>query len=157
MGVRHPNPRLVKIHRNYTVEEIALLFRVHKNTVRAWIKCGLSTITDKKRPILILGTDLAAFGWARRPNNKRPCQAGEIYCVRCREPKTPAADMVDYVTVTATLGNLIAICPDCDAIINRRVSLAKLPQICGRLEITMPQALRHIGESAEPSVNSDLR
>jgi hypothetical protein len=35
--------------------------------------------------------------------------------------------------------------------------LAKLPQICGRLEITMPQALRHIGESAEPSVNSDLR
>jgi len=34
MGYRHPNPRLVKVHRNYLVEEIARLFRVHKNTVR---------------------------------------------------------------------------------------------------------------------------
>jgi hypothetical protein len=26
MGVRHPNPRLVKVHRNYSVEEVARLF-----------------------------------------------------------------------------------------------------------------------------------
>jgi hypothetical protein len=34
---RYPNYRLVKIHRNYTVEEIARLLKVHKNTVRGWI------------------------------------------------------------------------------------------------------------------------
>ncbi len=38
----------------------------------------------------------------------------------------------------------------------RRVSLAKLEQVRGKLDITLPQALPHIDESAEPSVNSDL-
>lgn len=153
---RHPNPRLVKIHHNYTVEEIARRFSVHRNTVREWIKQGLPTI-DKKRPYLILGRDLAVFLQARRKKNKRTCQPGEIYCVRCRAPKTPAGNMADYITVTETLGNLVGICPDCGALINRRVSLAQLEQIRGQLDIRMPQALRHISESTQPSVNSDLR
>jgi hypothetical protein len=63
---------------------------------------------------------------------------------------------VEYKPVTETLGNLVAICPDCVAIMNRRVSFAKLEQIRGHLRITMPQALRHIVESGQPSVNSDL-
>ena len=32
---RHPNHRLVKIYHSYTVGEIATLFDIHKNTVRA--------------------------------------------------------------------------------------------------------------------------
>src|SRR3989344_8949580 len=154
MGTRHPNPRLAKIHRNYTVEEIANLLGVHRNTVREWGKRGLPT-SDQKRPFLVLGRDLRAFLQARRAKNKRPCQPGEIYCVRCRAPKAPAGDMAEYQTMTETLGNLIAICPDCGSIMNRRVSLAKLEHIRGQMDITMPQASRHIRESAHPSVNSD--
>ena len=60
MKTKRPNPRLVKIHRNYTVEEIACLFGIHKNTVRSWIKMGLP-VTDNCRPQLILGSELAAF------------------------------------------------------------------------------------------------
>ena len=51
MQKRHPNHRLVKIHRSYTVEEIAELFGIHKNTVRDWVKGGLAT-SDDKRPML---------------------------------------------------------------------------------------------------------
>jgi hypothetical protein len=48
MGLRHPNARLVKIHRNYSVEDISRLFRLHKNTVRNWLKEGLTAIDDRR-------------------------------------------------------------------------------------------------------------
>ena len=156
MRKRHPNPRLAKIHRNYTVDEVAQLFDVHRNTVREWVKRGLPT-SDGRRPMLILGRDLVAFLTARRGKNKRTCQPGELYCMRCRAPRAPAGDMVDYVALTATLGNLVAICSACEAMMYRRVSLAKLEHVRGNLDITMPQALEHRGESTQPTVNSDLR
>ena len=156
MPKRRPNPRLVKIHRSYTVEETAKLYGVHKNTVREWIKQGLST-SDDRRPALILGRELATFLQARRTKNKQTCQPGEIYCVKCRAPKKPAADMVEYKPVTEKLGNLVALCPDCNSIMNRRVSVAKLELIRGQMDITFAQALRHIDESHQPTGNSDLK
>ena len=155
MSKRHPNPRLAKIHRNYTVEEVAVVFGVHRNTVREWVKRGLPT-NDGRRPMLILGSDLRAFLHARRMKNKRPCQPGEMYCMRCRAPRAPAGNMADYEAGTETLGNLVAICSTCDAMMYRRVSLAKLENVRGKLDVTLPQALSHICESAEPTVNSDL-
>ena len=139
MATRRPNHRLAKTHRNYTVEEIASLFGVHRNTVREWVKRGLPT-TDGKRPRLILGRDLGAFLQARRMKNKRKCQLGEMYCFKCRAPKAPAIGMVDYEPKTATTGNLIGMCPDCATIMNRRANLAKLEQFRGHMDITLPQA-----------------
>jgi len=155
MQKRRHNPNLAKTHRSYTVEETASLYGVFKGTVRAWINAGLPAINDK-RPMLILGSDLAAFHKARRTKNKQKCKSGEIYCVRCHAPKVPDGNMVEYKIVTETLGNLVAICPTCYSIMNRRVNFAKLDQVCGQMDITMPQALRHIVESNQPSVNSDL-
>ena len=155
MRKRRPNYRLVKIHRSYTVEEVAHLFGTHKNTVRAWVKAGLPTCDDK-RPSLILGRELAGFLKARHTKNKRPCQPGEIYCVRCRAAKRPAGEMADYLPITATLGNLTGICPDCEGMIFRRASLPKLAQIRGNLEITFAEAQRQVSESIQPTVNSDF-
>ena len=156
MQKRHPNHRLVKIHRSYTVEEIAELFAIHKNTVRNWVKSGLPT-SDAKRPMLILGIELAAFLQARRTKNKRPCRPGEIYCVRCRAPKPPAGDMAEYFPITDKFGNLVAICPDCDAFMNRHVSLAKIGQVRGRMDISFPEEVRQLSESTNPTLNSDLK
>lgn len=155
MGKRQPNPRLVKIHRNYTVEEAATVLDVHRNTVRHWVQQGLPT-TDQLRPMLILGSDLFAFLHRRRAKNKRPCQPGQIYCVCCRVPQAPAGDMADYQPRTETLGDLIGLCPTCETLMYRRVSLAKLGQVRGKLEVTFPKAERHIDESPQPSVNSDF-
>jgi len=102
MGKRHPNHRLVKIHRNYTVEEVARLLGKHKNTVRNWVKDGLAIIDDK-HPMLILGSDLVAFLQARRVKNKQSCRPGELYCVRCRAPKFPAGDIVTIKDITERL------------------------------------------------------
>jgi transposase len=45
---KRPNPNLAKIHRNYTLEEVANLFSVHKNTVRLWVKGGLATVNGQQ-------------------------------------------------------------------------------------------------------------
>ena len=156
MSKRHPNHRLAKIHRSYTVDEVSSVMSVHKNTVRAWVKAGLPT-NDDRRPMLILGRELFAFLQARRAKNKRACAPGEIYCVGCRTPKKPAGAMADYQPLTATLGNLVGICPSCDSMVYRRVNATKIEQVRGELEVTMPKAPPHIGESNQPSVNSDFK
>ena len=150
------NPNLAKIHRNYSVEEVADLYGVFKGTVRVWIKAGLPTL-NQKRPMLIKGSELAAYHRARRTKNKQTCKAGEMYCLKCRIPKKPDGNMVDLQTITEKIGNLVGICPTCYTIMNRRVNIAKLEQVRGEMDITMPLAQRHIVESKQPSVNSDLK
>lgn len=156
MRRRRPNHRRVKIHRSYTVEEIARLFGVHKNTVRAWVKAGLETC-DQRRPTLILGDVLAEFLKTRRAKNKQSCQPGEIYCVRCRAPRRPALDVAEYQPMTKTVGSLSGICPDCGIMIYRRVSMAKLPLVRGKLEVTFPKGGRSLIESNNPTPDSDFR
>jgi hypothetical protein len=154
MGKRHPNPRLVKLHRSYAVEQIARLFDVHKNTVRAWVKQGLQPI-DGQRPALFHGPVLVAFLQRRRESAKQPCPPGHIYCLPCRAPKAPAGNMAEFVPVTDTTGNLRGICPDCDRLIHRRVNQAKIEAIQGNLEITFADAPPRIRERITPSVNCD--
>ncbi len=143
---RAQNYRLAKIHRNYTVEEAAALYGVHKNTVRGWLRCGLSTI-DQRRPALILGLDLAEFLRMRRQNAKRPCRPSEIYCMRCREPRTPALGMVEYESIGLSRGRLIALCPCCGSLIYRSVNPARLPSALASMTVTVPAGRRHISES----------
>ena len=155
MRKRRPNYRLVKINRNYTVEETAQRLGVHKNTVRTWVKAGLPTC-DSKRPTLILGPDLRAFLQERRTKKKQSCKPGEIYCVRCRAPKLPAGGMADYQPITANLGMLSGICPGCGGMIYRRANRAKLAEIRGILDITFAEVERRVSETDSPTVNSDF-
>jgi hypothetical protein len=120
------------------------------------IKVGLPT-SDNRRPTLVLGHRLAAFLQARRAKGKQPCQPEEIYCVRCRTPRFPQGGWAEYQPVTEKFGNLTAICPNCDSIMNRRISMANLGQVRSKLDIAFPQALRQVNESNEPTVNSDLK
>ena len=155
MSTRKPNHRLAKIHRSYSVEEVARLFGTHRNTVQSWIRAGLPTI-DGSRPTVIAGLDLGNFLRARRQRNARPCGVGELYCCRCRIPQKPADNRAAYEPMSATTGNLVGICSTCSARMNRRVSFAKLGNVRGDLAIAMPVAQEHIGESHQPSVNCAL-
>lgn len=157
MGQRLPNPRLVKMHRSYTVEEVARLFGLHRNTVRQWIKRDGLPVCDDRRPLLILGTALVAFLTAKRTSNKRPCQPGELYCLRCRTPQRPALGMADYQPLTATSGNLVGLCSCCTGLMCRRVSRAKLAVSAGNLAVRVTQGQPHINESSKPCVNSDFQ
>jgi len=141
------NPNRAKIHRSYTVEEAAEVMGVSKGTVRNWLKGDLSPCDDKK-PILITGDTLRQFIRARRTKHKQKCKPWEFYCVRCRKPQFPAGGMAEYEPQTATKGRLIALCPECDVWMNKYASPAKLEQLEGKLEVSIPKALKHINDRA---------
>lgn len=155
MAYRHPNPRLVKIHRNYSVEDVSRLFTLHKNTVRNWLREGLNPIDDQ-RPTLIQGRELRRFLSERRRRVKRACGPGRIYCLPCRAPKVPAGKMADCIWTGSTTGKLQGICPDCDRMIYRRVNPQKLEAARGDLNITITGAESHMDDTTKPLVRCDF-
>jgi hypothetical protein len=155
MGYRYPQGRRVKIHRTYTVDDLSRLLKVHKNTVRNWLRKGLETI-DRQRPTLVRGDAVRRFFDDRRGRSKQTCGPGRIYCVACRAPKQPAGNMAECVVTGDTAGTLQGICPDCNRMIYRRVNPQKLTAVRGDLEITITQGQSRIGDRMKPNVNCDL-
>jgi DNA-binding XRE family transcriptional regulator len=149
------NPNLVKIHRNYTVEEAAKLLGVHKNTIRTWIKDGLS-ICDERRPTLILGFVLRTYLQTKRESRKRKCHIDEMYCMRCRAPKRPAGSIVDLIPKSASVNRLTGLCPTCGSLMNRFASDSNLERIMEKLDVGIPRSLKHLINCNSMPVNSDF-
>lgn len=149
-----PNPNRAKVNRSYTVEEVARLYRVHRNTVRNWCDRGLPVL-DGGRPALIQGRALRAFLQARRAQAKRPCPPGTIYCFRCREPRAPADGRAVFEVGKARAGTLKAICGTCGARMFRRAARASLPDILPGVAVQIVEAERHIDERPHPFMNCD--
>ena len=148
------NPRLIKLHRCHTVEDVARRLGVHKNTVRAWQRDGLAAI-DNSRPTLFLGSVLRAFLEAKRKAAKRPCQPGTIYCFKCRMPRAPAFGLVEYTPFNARSGNLSALCGACGTLMHRRASLSALGVTMPKIDVQISGGQRRISEMQEPSLNCD--
>ena len=148
------NPRRAKLHRSYDVSELADRLGMHRNSVRLWIRDGLPVV-DGTRPVLILGSDFQAWWGKRRKAAKRPCQPGQMYCFKCREPKAPALGMVDYVATNAATGNLKALCETCGTAMHRRTRLADIAARMPGMDVRRTLALSSIAAPAQPSSNCD--
>ncbi len=155
MAARRVNPRAVKLHRSYSVPELAACFGVHKNTVRHWQREGLHPL-DGGRPVLFQGAIVRAFIATRNANRKRPCSPGTLYCFRCRVPRPPALGMVDYLPINATSGNVRAICAACETVMHRRASKATLASILPGCDVKFEEALPRLKGSPPPSLKRDF-
>jgi hypothetical protein len=153
---RRFNYRRLKIHFSYTIDEAARVLGAHKHTVRSWVEAGLPVVC-RQRPILISGGALRDFMSARRARSKTSCGPGQLYCLSCRSPKTPAGLMADYTPLTVKTGNLTGLCPDCDRFIHRVVSLAKIELVRGKLEVGFPQGLERIRQTTSTRSHCDLK
>lgn len=111
MGTHHPNARLAKIHRSYSVEKVSRLFAIHENTVRNWLREGLTAIDDH-RPTVVRGAELRRFLTDRRARMRQTCGPGRIYCLPCRAPKMPVGMMAECIATADTAGALQGVCPD---------------------------------------------
>jgi hypothetical protein len=154
MAARYPNPRCVRTHQNYTVEELAKVAGVHKHTVRRWVKNGLVTVDDR-RPTIIRGADARLFLEARKTKKRHPCRPGEIYCFKCRVPRTPAGNFAELQVSSPTNGRLIGICPECSTMLHRIVNPTKLEPWNRILEIAVKPAPARIADSPDPKLNAD--
>ena len=148
------NPRLAKLHRSYSVTELAVVLSVHKHTVRNWLKIGLPSIDDAK-PTLITGKDLQQWWSTQKKLAKRPCKPGQLYCFKCREPKAPALGMVEFAQLNNTSGNLKALCETCGTMMHQRTRLTDIAAKMPGLDIQITQAPSSIGEWTPPSPNCD--
>jgi len=139
MATRRVNPRVVKLHRTYDVAELASRLGVHKNTVRYWQAEGLKPL-DGPRPVLFHGSTIRAFLLSRSASRKSPCPSGTLYCFKCRAPRSPALGMVDYLPITATGGNVRAICATCETVMHRRALQSSLPTVLTGCDVQIVQA-----------------
>lgn len=156
MLARRINPRLIKLHRPYSVEDAARTLGVHKNSVRGWINDGLPTV-DRSRPMLILGHELRTYLENKRKSAKRPCPPGTLYCFKCRQPRAPAMEMVEATYQNATTGNLSALCEGCGTMMHRRARLDAIGKIMPNLDVQIREAQPRIQERTAPSLNCDNR
>ena len=153
---RRSNYRLVKIHRNYSIEEAARLSGVASLTVRRWIKDELLPAVLGRKPILILGTELADFLGARSHHGGAKLQLEQCYCFKCRSPRSPALGFAEFIPRTPTTGNIRAFCEICDTVMNKAVSMSSLPALSRLVEVTIGQAEQHLMDSARASLNDHI-
>lgn len=133
MGHKYPPPTRFKINRNYTVQELARMADVHENTIRNWIDVGLTPIDDH-RPIYITGSEMRRFLTMMRQSVKSPCMLEEMYCLSCRQPRPPMGGMADLLETEAG-ARLTGICPVCEKVMHKRVSVKSIPLLAAKLDI----------------------
>lgn len=156
MSARCVNPRRVKLHRSYSVDELARCLDVHTNTVRNWKANGLNSI-DKSHPVLFQGATVRAFLEHRRSSRKRPCPPGMLYCFRCRSPRAPALGLVDFIAMRPGGGNLRALCEYCGTIMHRRVRGSEISQVMPKCDVQFVESQPRLSGQATPSLNCDIK
>ena len=145
MARKRLNPRLAKMHRCYAIDEIATLYSLHPNTIRHWLKAGLTAIDDA-HPILVKGDELRRFIEEKRAATKQPCPPGTLFCFRCRAPRAVALGMADFLEQQNAPGILQALCTVCGTLMYRR---ARRDAIAALLPSVIVQVAGHqerIGE-----------
>jgi hypothetical protein len=155
MPAKRPGPNRIKRHRSYTIAELARAQGVHKNTVRAWMRAGLTPIDG--RPLLFTGEAVRDFLSTTTAGRKRPCPPGMLYCFRCRDRRRPALGMVEFEPRPGGgAGNLKALCGDCGTMMNRRANHKAISRIMPGCDVTIRQADPSLMGHARPRLNCDL-
>lgn len=150
------NHNLVKIHRNYSFEELAGVFGVHKNTVVGWVKNGLPCLKER-RPFLIMGVDAREYLKAQRVSKKQSCKLDEFYCMRCKVPTKLAEGLVEFVPISTTKGRLMGFCLHCECVVNKFIGSANLGRYADIFDLTKPTVLEHIKDCDNPLLNCDFK
>ncbi len=135
---RRVSARKVKVHSQYTYEQVADLLGVSVQTVRLWRRSGLQVL-DSEKPHLILGFALKDFLKKRANKHERRLARDQFLCMACNEPKRPYGGIADYWPYTDTRGRLEVLCETCQGPCGKFVS----PKLCAELAPVLTITMRY--------------
>lgn len=147
------NTRLIKATWPYTVQEIASLFKIHKNAPLRWLKEGLQVNGDG-RPYLIRGDELIRFLKARQQSKKQHCKPNEFFCFKCRVPREAYLNIADINIESPHRFRVKALCAVCATNVSKVQNIQKLAEIRTRFHVQQLEG-QHLIERDEPSMSSD--
>lgn len=127
--------RNIKKHRLYGYDEAGAALGVTAHTVRAWRSSGLD-VMKAQTPHYILGAELIRYVGDKQSKRSAKMALDQMYCLRCKAPKSPLWALVDYVPITNTRGRLTGPCEGCEGDLQRFVSKGDLGKFGEFLEIT---------------------
>src|SRR5579863_6644015 len=134
---RRYNVNLIKLSCSYDPAEVAKLLGIHRNTVRHWLKGGLTPL-DNRRPILVSGAALKAFIRTGQQARRQKCAPGEFFCFRCRAPRRPWGGLADFSVFNEKIVKAVAFCSVCETAMHRTIRRADLSKFVVQLS---PQKL----------------
>ncbi len=134
----------IRKNKTYSIHELSELLRVHRNTVRQWMKKGMPRM-DHQRPVLIYGEEAKAFLQAQKKLRKKSCDFDQIYCFRCREPKKTMGNMVDLEPRNHKTFTLVGLCSSCESPVRKIQSIKDFKNILITFDISKQQIERLSG------------
>jgi len=121
-----PTSRMVRKHRLYTYAELSRALGVHKRTIRKWVETEGLPVIDDQRPHMFEGSEVKLFLDQRNEKRKQPCPLGHIFCFKCKTPRRPAMNALDYAPSNIGAGMIYGLCERCLTLMSQRIGHADL-------------------------------
>lgn len=150
---RRADWRRIKGKYSYTIEEAARALNLHRNTVRNWVRRGGLPALTATRPHLILGAVLVDFLKGRRLAGKHKCGLGEMYCLKCRAPRKPVAELIEHRPLASGRTRIVGICSTCERLLHRFVANRNLEALLRDFGVQSGPAHGSLVDTRYPSLN----
>lgn len=136
----------------YDLDEICKLYapyRLHRQTVRRWIKEGLPTI-DERKPTLIYGNHLKAFLGKHNKAHKCHTAFEQFFCMKCRDARCPYKKQIQLDLRNKCL-QVKALCKECKSLMNKGYKLDDLQKLKSIFYVV---DVLELYDSTPPTVNT---
>lgn len=116
----------IKKRRSYSIQEAAEVCGVSVGTIRNWVRDGLPALKET-RPFLVEGSNLLSFLNGKKAKCRTKLSQSELFCTGCQAARQASEGLVEISNNNGSRAMIRAICPECEGIACRIISLNEIP------------------------------